>query len=610
MLRPSSGSASRRTSRALDEPVDAVGHGAARDERLLQQLLRAQLERLAGAAQRREHVALPRLEVAAAERVATGAVEVPREPVDARQHLEGREVEVGALRDPRLDDAVDFVRLLGHASIIGAGSAVRRRSRHCASAHDAASGRLDGRRPSLGRRGPPWCNGSTTAFGAVRSRFESWRRSMTESIRAQTPRLAVIVLAAGQGTRMKSALPEGAAPHRRHAARRPRARHRARARRRARRRRRAPRARPGRRGRRSTSRPSAIVVDQDEIPGTGRAVELGARRAAGRLRRRRARAQRRRAAARRRDPRRPRRGAPRRRGRGDRAHAPIVDDATGYGRIVRDADGAVDRIVEQKDATADEHRDRRDQRGHLRLPASPRCATHLAARRHRQRAGREVPHRCRRRCCATRGCRGRGVRRRRMPWLVAGVNDRVQLAEAARLLNALHRARLAARGRRPIHDPATTWIDVTATLAPDVTVLPEHPHPAARPSIAAAPRSDRTRRLVDCEVGEDATVTRTDATLAVIGAGATVGPFAYLRPGTVARRGRQDRHLRRDEELDDRRAAARCRTCRYIGDTTIGDGRQPRRRHDHRQLRRRQQAPHRDRRRRAHRLAQRVRRAR
>src|SRR5690606_2076339 len=56
------------------------------------------------------------------------------------------------------------------------------------------------RRPE--RRGPPWCNGSTTAFGAVRSRFESWRRSMTGNT------LAIVILAAGQGTRMKSRLPK------------------------------------------------------------------------------------------------------------------------------------------------------------------------------------------------------------------------------------------------------------------------------------------------------------------------------------------------------------------------------------------------------------------
>ena len=38
--------------------------------------------------------------------------------------------------------------------------------------------------------------------------------------------------------------------------------------------------------------------------------------------------------------------------------------------------------------------------------------------------------------------------------------------------------------------------------------------------------------VVDCEIGENVTVKRTDATLAVIGDRASVGPFAYLRPGT------------------------------------------------------------------------------
>ena len=140
MLRPSSGSASRSHEPPRDEPVDAVGHRAARDEGLLQQLLRAQLERLARAAEGREHVPLPRLEVAAPERVATRPVEVAREAVDAREHLERREVEVGPLRDPCFDDAVDFVRLVRHVPIIGARHVRSHRSR-CATRR---SGRLEG----------------------------------------------------------------------------------------------------------------------------------------------------------------------------------------------------------------------------------------------------------------------------------------------------------------------------------------------------------------------------------------------------------------------------------------------------------------------------------
>ena len=120
--------------------------------------LGAQLERLAGATQRGQHVPLPRLEVAATERVAARPVEVAREPVDAGEHLEGREVEVGPLRDPRLDDPIDFVRLLRHAPIIAVGApAPPRRREQVVTRHPAGAGGrladLSGGR-SLCRRGP------------------------------------------------------------------------------------------------------------------------------------------------------------------------------------------------------------------------------------------------------------------------------------------------------------------------------------------------------------------------------------------------------------------------------------------------------------------------
>ena len=186
MLRPSSGSASRRTSRAADEPVDAVGHRAARDERLLQQLLRAQLERLARAAQGRQHIPLPRLQVAAAERVAARAVEVAREPVDAREHARGaRSRGRGAARStPRRCDR-PRPSPCAMRSIIGARAGHRRRLRAPSGVMADLTG---GRSLSGGGRGPPWCNGSTTAFGAVRSRFESWRRSMTDNHRRRRAR--------------------------------------------------------------------------------------------------------------------------------------------------------------------------------------------------------------------------------------------------------------------------------------------------------------------------------------------------------------------------------------------------------------------------------------
>ena len=70
----------------------------------------------------------------------------------------------------------------------------------------------------------------------------------------------------------------------------------------------------------------------------------------------------------------------------------VVDDPTGYGRIVRGADGSVERIVEQKDATEAELRDPRDQLRRLRVRRR-RPARRLGAPGHRQRPGRALPHR-------------------------------------------------------------------------------------------------------------------------------------------------------------------------------------------------------------------------
>ncbi|MGN9339198.1 hypothetical protein ACTMRO_15460, partial [Enterococcus faecium] len=108
-----------------------------------------------------------------------------------------------------------------------------------------------------------------------------------------------------------------------------------------------------------------------------------------------------------------------------------------------------------------------------------------------------------------------------------GVNDRIQLSEAGRTLNARTVQHWQREGVTVV-DPATTWIDLTAVLAPDVTLLP-NTHVRGATVIAAGATIGPDTSLVDCEVGEDATITRTDATLAVVGPGATVGPFAYLR---------------------------------------------------------------------------------
>lgn len=115
-------------------------------------------------------------------------------------------------------------------------------------------------------------------------------------------------------------------------------------------------------------------------------------------------------------------------------------------------------------------------------------------------------------------------------WEVEGANDRRQLAALGGELNR----RIAEHWMREgvtIIDPASTWIDVQVTLSPDVTLKPgTQLHGTTTVGTGSVIGPDST--LTDVVVGEDATVKRTDATEARIGDGATVGPFTYLRPGT------------------------------------------------------------------------------
>ena len=243
-----------------------------------------------------------------------------------------------------------------------------------------------------------------------------------------------------------------------------------------------------------------------------------------------------------------------------------VDDATGYGRIIRGSAGDLERIVEQKDATEDEASVSEINVGVYVFRAA-QLRTHLA------RVG-------------TANAQGEKyltdvvglLHDASLPMAVStapdaaaalGVNDRVQLAEAARILNARTVRRWQLEGAT-ILDPATTWIDVTATLAPDVTVLP-NTHILRATVVDSGATIGPDTSLVDCEVGEGATVTRTDATLAVIGVGANVGPFAYLRPGTVlAAKGKIGTFVETKNSTIGE--GSKVPHLSYIGDTTIGRG--------------------------------------
>ena len=95
---------------ARRQPVDSVGHGAARRQRLVNQLPRRQLVRGALPAQCGQHVELPDLEPVRGEALLAGQIEVPSQPAHPREHRQRLGVEAGRLQLPGRDDAVDLVR--------------------------------------------------------------------------------------------------------------------------------------------------------------------------------------------------------------------------------------------------------------------------------------------------------------------------------------------------------------------------------------------------------------------------------------------------------------------------------------------------------------------
>ena len=311
--------------------------------------------------------------------------------------------------------------------------------------------------------------------------------------------------------------------------------------------------------------PQSIIVDQDEIPGTGRAVELAvaalpsgfagdvlvvngdvplldAETLQGLINQHRD-AQ---AAA--------------------TILSTVLEDATGYGRVVRSADGNLEKLVEHKDATAEELAINEINAG-IYVFSAPELRAQLSNLTLDNAQGEKY-------ITDVIGLlRQAGATVAAVEildsWKVEGINDRAQLSRAAGLLNGL-----IVRGWQlagvTITDPATTWIDIQVQLASDVEIKPGTQLLGATVIETGAVIGPDTT-LLDTEVGEGAVVKRTDATLSVIGAGASVGPFSYLRPGTYLE---ADGKIGTFVETKNARIGKGSKVphLSYVGDATIGEG--------------------------------------
>jgi bifunctional UDP-N-acetylglucosamine pyrophosphorylase/glucosamine-1-phosphate N-acetyltransferase len=221
-----------------------------------------------------------------------------------------------------------------------------------------------------------------------------------------------------------------------------------------------------------------------------------------------------------------------------------------YGRVIRDASGAVQAIVEERDAGPAERAvrelntsiyvfesaplwealarlDSDNAQGELYLTDT---VGHIVAA-----GGRAAAHRC------------------ADPLSTLGINDRAELAvTAAALRDRINRAHMVAGVT--IVDPGSAWIDATVELEPDVTIQP------------FTVLRGTTRVGAGAEIGPHVVAVDT-----VIGQRVAVGPFCYLRPGTVLEDGSKagtfveikNSHIGRGAKVPHQS---------YIGDAEIGEG--------------------------------------
>jgi bifunctional UDP-N-acetylglucosamine pyrophosphorylase / glucosamine-1-phosphate N-acetyltransferase len=206
-------------------------------------------------------------------------------------------------------------------------------------------------------------------------------------------------------------------------------------------------------------------------------------------------------------------------------------DPTGYGRVVRDPDGSVARVVETKapgDATESELAIREVNAGvyafdgRALLDALEQVSPHNAQGEYYLPDALTV-------LCA----QGHSVAAHEFadPDLMLGVNDRVGLAAIRQIAQGrIHEEHM--RNGVTIVDPASTLIDVDVVLGADTVIEPSTFLRGAT-SVGEGSRIGPLTTLIDVTVGDSSTVVHSYGLSCELGHSVTVGPFAYLRPGTV-----------------------------------------------------------------------------
>jgi bifunctional UDP-N-acetylglucosamine pyrophosphorylase/glucosamine-1-phosphate N-acetyltransferase len=246
-----------------------------------------------------------------------------------------------------------------------------------------------------------------------------------------------------------------------------------------------------------------------------------------------------------------------------------MEDPGSYGRIVRSADGDIERIVEAKspgDATPEELAIKEVNAGTYAF-AGPTLANALDRLTNDNAQGEyylgdTLPL-----------LRESGLRIAAYsapdPGVNLGINDR---ADLARVADEARRRILVAHMRSgvTIEDPGATWIDADVEIATDTTILPGTTL-RGRSSIGAGSTIGPMTTLIDSSIGERATVIHSYLTSCEVANEATVGPFTYLRPDARIGEGAKAGTFVeiKNSEIG---AGAKVPHLSYIGDADVGEG--------------------------------------
>ncbi|NLK08568.1 MAG: bifunctional UDP-N-acetylglucosamine diphosphorylase/glucosamine-1-phosphate N-acetyltransferase GlmU [Firmicutes bacterium] len=242
-----------------------------------------------------------------------------------------------------------------------------------------------------------------------------------------------------------------------------------------------------------------------------------------------------------------------------------VEDPTGYGRIIRDANGHLEKVVEQRDAEPSEKLIKEINSGSFVFDSTAlfKALGHVTPDNLQKEYYlpdvlpilRNVPG-------------GKvGVFKHDAPEEALGINDRIQLAEAERILRDRLREKWLLAGVTLV-DPANIYIDAAAEIAPDATLMP-FTFIEGNTVIGSGSVVGPFTRLQNVQVGENTSICQSTVVDSTLGPECEIGPFSYIRPGSNLKAGVKVGPFSeiKNSTIDE---GSKVPHLSYIGDTDMG----------------------------------------